>query len=304
MTIDYAIGGAALATAGSAATAAPNTTVASASAANWDTPVGTLAGTSEQGRQLLASLYEPTLSTQGWLLALALAALLGGLHALTPGHGKTLVAAYLVGSRGTPGHAVLLGATVTVTHTASVFAVGLLVLLAGSSLSVNALTIALELGTGLLVLLLGARLLWHRGRAALHGAAELAHGHDHDHSHGHPHDHHHNNSGRMGLGSLMALGVSGGLTPCPEALGVMLVAVSLGRVWQGLGLILAFSLGLAVTIIALGLALVLAGSRVRGLGLLDRAWVRLLPLGSAALITLLGGVMTARGLLAALGVTG
>ena len=84
----------------------------------------------------------------------------------------------------------------------------------------------------------------------------------------------------------------------------MLVAISLGRVWQGLGLIAAFSLGLAATIIALGLVLVLASGRVRNLGLLDRAWVRLLPLGSAALITALGGAMTVRGVLAALGALG
>jgi nickel/cobalt exporter len=284
MTMDYAIGSVAPATAAPAATAT--------------TAVG------------VAPLVAALSGTGGgpWWGLLALAALLGGLHALTPGHGKTLVAAYLVGSRGTPGQAVLLGGTTTITHTASVFVVGLLALLAGRGFAAGALTTALELGAGLLVLLLGARLLWRRGRAALRGEADPAHGHSHDcdhsHDHDHDHDHHHRHPGRAGLGGVIALGISGGLTPCPEALGVMLVAISLGRVWQGLGLIAAFSVGLAATIIALGLALVLASGRVRDLGLLDRAWVRLLPLGSAALITALGGAMTVRGTLAALGVLG
>lgn len=84
----------------------------------------------------------------------------------------------------------------------------------------------------------------------------------------------------------------------------MLVAISLGRVWQGFGLITAFSLGLAATIIALGLTLVVAGNRVRGLGVLDGAWLRFLPLGSALVITIMGGAMTLRGLLTALGGAG
>ncbi|GAB4125371.1 MAG: hypothetical protein Fur005_40070 [Roseiflexaceae bacterium] len=244
-----------------------------------------------------------------WSISL-LALLLGALHALTPGHGKTIVAAYLVGSRGTPQHALLLGVMVTLTHTSAVFAIGLAALLLGNLIAIETLTTMLEVGAGVLVLLLGIQLLWQRGRQIQHPYShDHAHPHSHDHAHPHSHDHSHPHSHAHGHGhhhhlptqpnlkGLIALGVSGGLTPCPEALGIMLVAISLGQIWSGLGLILAFSLGLAATIIAIGLGVVLAGKRLQGFNLLDRAWVRWLPLGSAVLITMLGGVMTIRSLL-------
>src|SRR3712207_9133421 len=108
--------------------------------------------------------------------------MLGGLHALTPGHGKTLLASYLVGSRGTVRHAVFLGGTVTFAHTASVIATGLLALLAGHLIVPDLLVPTLELGSGLLVVLLGARLIRLRWRS-------LRLGHDHGHEHGHGHAH-------------------------------------------------------------------------------------------------------------------
>ena len=251
------------------------------------------AGTSipERQQRLVGYLRETTLSP--WLLAagLGLSALLGGLHALTPGHGKTLVAAYLVGSRGTVGHAAALGGIVTFTHTASVIGVGLLALLAGQYVMPEVLVPALEVFAGLLVVAMGARLV--RTRYASRGDD-----HDHHHQHGgHHHGHHHPHKD-VRIGDLLAMGVSGGLVPCPEALGVVLVAVGLGKTALGLGLISAFSFGLAAVLIAIGVLMVRARS-----GLLDRlgkrgkACQRLLPLLSAVVLTLLGAGIALKGLM-------
>src|SRR6185295_11281911 len=110
--------------------------------------LGALAGSSGQAQQLLTYLRAPTLSPWVLALALGLAVALGGLHAMTPGHGKTLVAAYLVGSRGTVRHAVLLGAIVTFTHTASVIVIGLLALFASQFVVPNVLVPIMEILSG------------------------------------------------------------------------------------------------------------------------------------------------------------
>jgi ABC-type nickel/cobalt efflux system permease component RcnA len=240
---------------------------------------------------LASYLYETTLSP--WLLALVLglSALLGGLHALTPGHGKSLVAAYLIGSRGTVRHAAALGGIVTLTHTASVIGVGLLALLAGHYILPDVLVPALEVCAGLLVVALGVRLLWARWRT--HGG----HRHHHDHGHYHHEDHHHLPKGDVRLADLLAMGVSGGLVPCPEALGVMLIAIGLGRIGLGLVLIVAFSLGLAAVLIAIGILLVRCKSRLDRLGKPGSAWQRLLPLVSAVIVTVLGVGIALKGLM-------
>jgi nickel/cobalt exporter len=249
----------------------------------------------ERQQRLVGYLYETTLSPWLFVVGLGLSALLGGLHALTPGHGKTLVAAYLIGSRGTAKHAAALGGIVTFTHTASVIAVGLLALLAGQYILPDVLVPALEVCAGLLVVALGARLV--RARWRTRG------GHRH-HDHGHHHheddvDHHHLPKGDVRPGDLLAMGVSGGLVPCPEALGVMLIAIGLGRIGLGLALIVAFSFGLAAVLIAIGILLVRSKSRwLDRLGKPGSAWQRLLPLVSAAVVTLLGVGIVVNGLLA------
>jgi nickel/cobalt transporter (NicO) family protein len=256
-------------------------------------------GIPERQQRLVGYLYETTLSPWLLVLGLGLSALLGGLHALTPGHGKTLVAAYLIGSRGTAGHAAALGGIVTFTHTASVIAVGLLALFAGQYILPDVLVPALEVCAGLLVVALGARLV----RA--HWMTRGGHRHHHDHGHNH-HDHHrhdhdddHLPKGDVRPGDLLALGVSGGLVPCPEALGLMLVAIGLGRIGLGLALIVAFSFGLAAVLIAIGVLLVRSKSRwLDRLGKPGSAWQRLLPLVSAAVVTLLGVGIVLKGLLA------
>lgn len=258
------------------------------------------------GQQLTGYLYEANLSPLLVLAALGLATVLGGLHALTPGHGKTLVAAYLIGSRGTTGHAIILGAIVTFTHTASVIAIGLLALLASQFIVPNLLVPALEVLSGLLVVVLGLRLIrsrWHAPvEAHHHHHHHHAHDHPHDHSHPHAHEHHtHTLPEKVTLGDLLTLGISGGLVPCPEALGVMLIAIGLNRILLGLGMIMAFSFGLAAVLIVIGILLVRSKSLLDRLGGVGGRWQKWLPLASAVLVTVLGLGIMAKGVLAYLG---
>lgn len=286
LTVDYAIGGAALATVVPAATvpAATQATAAPSETAASNTPSATPLGASEQAQQLLAYLNQPTLSPWVLLVALALAALLGGLHALTPGHGKTLVAAYLIGSRGTVKDAVVLGGTVTLTHTASVLLFGALALAASQAVAATLLAALLELCAALLVVGLGARLAWARWQALTSGAASFG-GHAHPHSHVLPSSVPARPSGVIGLG------LAGGALPCPEALAILLVAIGLGRIGLGLGLIVSFSLGLAAVLIALGVLLVRAEARLKRFTRIGGGWQRWLPLGSAVIVMTLGAGM-------------
>ena len=240
------------------------------------------------------------------LAALAIAVGFGALHALSPGHGKTVVAAYLVGERGTIRHALLLGLTVTATHTSSVFALGFATLYASQFIVPERLYPWLSLSSGAVVLALGAVLIIARTTALLR--SRRAHGHEHDHDHAHSHA----PSERISLRSLLALGVSGGLLPCPSALVVLLGAISLHRVGLGLLLVVAFSVGLAAVLTGIGLALVLArrllGRVQQGRALSASRALRLagrlapgLPAVSALAVSALGLVMTLRALDGVLG---
>jgi nickel/cobalt transporter (NicO) family protein len=219
-----------------------------------------------------------------WVIAASLGAALfwGMAHALSPGHGKTIVTAYLVGQRGTPRHAALLGLIVTVTHTIGVFALGLVTLMLSQFIVPSDLYPWLNLVAGLLVVGIGASVLRVRFK---HRRAH-AHGHDHHHHH-HEHD--------LSRRSLIAVGVSGGLLPCPSALVVLLAAISLHRVAFGMLLVVAFSVGLALTITGIGLAAVLARSAFRRLSFEGRL-VSLLPTASALAILAAGFVMTVHAL--------
>jgi ABC-type nickel/cobalt efflux system permease component RcnA len=225
--------------------------------------------------------------------ALAAAFLLGAAHALTPGHGKTVVAAYLMGSRGRIADAVYLGLVVTATHTASVFVLGIATLYAAQRLPMETIFPVLSLASGAMVAVVGAWLLWQRTRppAAEDPSRPANHAHHHAHHRGHHHGHHHGHShGDTSRGGLLSLGISGGMVPCPEALVVLLLAVSIGRIALGLALLTAFSIGLAAILIAIGCAMVMAGpaiERVARGGFLERR----LPAISAAVVTLLGVAM-------------
>ncbi|WP_436519891.1 nickel/cobalt transporter [Actinoplanes sp. HUAS TT8] len=249
-------------------------------------------GTASRGwgiERLLSMIQDPSRSLGVTVAAVALAMMLGAFHALTPGHGKTMMAAYLVGGRARVRDALALGASVTVTHTSSVFVIGLAALLAGRFAVPDVLVPALELISGALVLGLGLRMLWQR----------LPWRRKHSHDHDHPHDHSHAPaSGRVGLASVVALGVSGGLVPCPEALGVMILAVGLGHIAVGLLLILSFSAGLAAVLIGIGILLVRARTLAYLPGRLRTETTarlgRLLPLTSAAVVVVLGAGLLVR----------
>jgi nickel/cobalt exporter len=241
-----------------------------------------------------ASLIEEgNLSLGVVLLSLLVAAFWGAAHALTPGHGKAMIAAYLVGTKGTPRHAFLLGGTVTIAHTAGVFALGFVTLGLSAFIVPEQLYPWLTLVSGVLVVLVGASVLRQRLRARAHGHGH-AHGHHHDHDH-HHHDHGHDHDDALTSKGILGVGVAAGLLPCPSALVVLLSAIALHRVGFGLALITAFSLGLACTITGIGLVAVLARrlfSRVS----LDGPVVRALPAVSALVILVVGVTLTARAL--------
>ena len=207
------------------------------------------------------------------LLSLALALFWGAAHALTPGHGKAIVAAYLVGSRGKARHALALGGIVTITHTIGVFALGVVTLALSELIVPETLYPWLNLLSALLVVGVGLSVLRRRLRRHHH------HHHDHD------------NSAR----GLLAVGISGGILPCPTALVVLLAAISLHRVGFGLLLIVAFSFGLASVITGIGL-LAISAKQVFSRMSFEGAFVRALPAVSAAAIVALGLVMTVRSL--------
>ena len=229
-----------------------------------------------------AALIAPSHSSSSWLLFSLLAAVaLGALHALSPGHGKAVMAAYLVGARGTARHAVQLGLTITTTHTAGVFALGFVTLYAASIVTPERLYPWVTLLSGALIVAIGGLLLVSRARTAWHG---------HEHHDGGSDEHRHQPVGRRGL---LALGVSSGIIPCPSALVVLLAAVSLHRVVFGILLIVAFSAGLAAALTGIGLALagglplLLRSPALKGRRIIAYS-ARLVPLASALVVTIAG----------------
>jgi nickel/cobalt exporter len=268
------------------------------------------ASRAEKGDGGFVSLIESdgNLTLLGALAALGLALVFGMFHALTPGHGKTMVAAYLAGTRGSARHALILGGTVTVTHTAGVFALGIVTLSLSQFIVPDQLYPWLNLASGVMVVGIGAFAIRDRLRRWLRAArrqkaVEDAHGHDHGHAHAHDHGHDHGHGHshapeeeQLSLRSLVALGVSGGLLPCPSALVVLLSAIALHRLAFGLALIVAFSFGLASVISGIGLAVLYARKLFTRLPSDHGRVVQALPVASAVIITALGLVLTARSL--------
>lgn len=279
------------------------------------------------------------------LLAILLAVLLGCGHALLPGHGKSVMAAYLAARRGRSRDAVVVGATVTATHTVGVLGLGLAISVS-SSLAGDQVIRWLGVVSGLLVAGIGVAML--RGAlsakraadppavqalpepalaAAMGGAPAIAPirhdhgsgGHAHDHKHGHDdHDHDHRHDGWWSGGhshgpgghadvpgsdrkGLIGMGVAGGLVPSPSALIVLLASVGLGRTVFGVVLVLAYGLGMAGTLTAVGLLLVrLRGRMELRLGDLRRGRLlarvaRAAPMLTASLVLIVGLALVARG---------
>jgi len=310
------------------------------------TPPGSNALLTREGKPVAAArdrlaelIAVPEITPQIALIGLLIAAMLGGLHAMSPGHGKTIVGAYLVGSRGTWKHALFLGITVTITHTLGVFALGIITLFASQYVVPEKLFPVLSLASGVIVVVIGLSLFTSRLRSALgittHHHSHSHHTHDHDHSHGHSHDHDHHaqdhdhshdhshshhehpshdhdhshsplvhshggsthshmppgaDGSRITWKSLLALGISGGLLPCPSALVVLLSSISLNRVGYGLLLVVAFSLGLAMTLTAVGLLFLYAGRLMKRPQRGGRL-IQFLPVASALVIVLAGLVI-------------
>jgi nickel/cobalt exporter len=229
------------------------------------------------------------------LVALLLAFGFGALHALGPGHGKTLMAAYLVGSGGRIRQAVAVGGAVATMHTASVLGLGFVVLGATSVFAPERVYPWLGLGSGVIALALGATLLVSRmSRWSGGGAAHDQDEHGHDDGHGeHGHTHAASDAPVLSRNGLVALAIAGGVLPSPTALVVLLAAVAVHRVGYGLALIAAFSLGLATALMVVGI-LALRARDVVQRRLSHRA-ARFVPVLSASAIVILGLVLTVNG---------
>ena len=244
--------------------------------------------TPSTGAAMLDALRRPLTTPWAFAILLGACVLLGALHALTPGHGKAMLAAYLVGGQGTPRQAVTLGVVITFTHTAAVLALGGAVLAAGDNVLPHAVVPMLTITAGAVVLVLGLRLArrrWTNIRQAGH--------HDHHHAHDHAHA---PVSESTSLRSVATMGVSAGVIPCPEALSVLLLAIGLNRAALGMVMIVAFSVGLAAVLVGLGLLLVTATPRLSGLSSRRSGWLTTrIPLISAVIVATLGCAMTVAG---------
>ena len=256
--------------------------------------------------------------------ALLLAIALGALHALEPGHGKTLLAVSLVGARATPRQALVLASALTAAHTAGVLALGFVVLFATQWIVPERIYPWITLASGTVVAVLGARALAREIRRRL----PFAHAHPHAHSHAHPHAHehvhaagdlrHHHHgeathshadldelahahahalpgTAPLTFRSAVVAAASGNIAPCPAALVVLLAAISLHQVGYGIALIVAFSLGLAAVLTVLGVAVVRSAAWLVARPRFDAA-ARFAPLVTAFVIAAVGAVMVGQGL--------
>lgn len=261
-----------------------------------------------QPDSLVRFLHEGALTP--WMLAAAIgiAFALGAAHALTPGHGKTIVAAYLVGSRGTLRHAAFLGAMVTFTHTVSVFILGMATLFLFQYVATDKVTRVLGAISGLSIVAIGGWMLYKRLRAPHahvhphhhdhhHAHAHEHHHHEHDHHHCHSHDHdadhgHSHMPDEISWSGLVALGASGGLVPCESALVLLLTAIAMRRVALGLMLLVFFSLGLAIVLMGIGVAVIYAKNLLPSSARERTGFFRWMPVASAAVVLVLGVLMT------------
>lgn len=243
---------------------------------------------------------------------------LGALHAFEPGHGKTLIAAYMVGTRGRAVDGLLLGLVVTFTHTFSVILLGVIATILSKSYSEQDLHAWLGLFSAIIILIVGIWMLKTRlSPGSGHGHRHLLqkssdhhspedisdhhHHHDHqpshpdDHGHHHPHEHPHHHAHsphrgeteNTGLGNLLLLGISGGLVPCPAAIAALLAAIGTGRSTQGLMMTIFFSIGLGGVMMTIGVILSQAGKLTLKISE-SQEFARRLGILSAVLITLLG----------------
>ncbi len=215
------------------------------------------------------------------LISFAVAFALGALHAMTPGHGKALVAGYLVGEKGTILNAIQLGLIITITHTASVFILGLLALLLTQYIVAGTVIYYLNKISGGLIVGLGIILLYKRGKNLMQPKTN-----DHD-IHHHPHEHPLSHT-HLSLKSLLPLGISGGIVPCADALAILVVALSLQKIALGLLLLVFFSFGLASALSLAGMIVVLAKRHAEQKVTRLAQYQKYIGLISAGVVTFLG----------------
>ena len=217
------------------------------------------------------------------VVALAASFLLGSLHALTPGHNKTLVGSYLAGAQGRLRHAVLIGMVTAFSHTASALVVGVLALSTAGQIASTRYLQWIGLPSGILTMVLGVWLLRR------HLSANSPHDHDHlhEHSHEHGHSHHHASPDPVTLGGLVALGLMHGIVPTFDAIAIILVALSIQKAALGAGLILAYSLGLGSVLVAVGALVVRAQTALLEHPRFERV-SRYAPTIAAGVVVLLG----------------
>ena len=229
---------------------------------------------------------------------------LGAVHAATPGHGKTIAAAYIVGARGHPVDALVLGIFVTLSHTSGIVLVAVLATLGSTWLIPQRVEAYLALGTGVLVIGIGCWMLRTQMRLLPAPVAEHAHVHAHPHPHSHGAQYHSHGWGvthshdieaitqlRPKLAILLSLGIAGGLLPDPGALAILLAAIASGKLILGLLTVLVFSVGFASVLIVVGVVAARVGQLI--LTWLSSRWVGWVQLGAALLIVIVGLVLTA-----------
>lgn len=226
-------------------------------------------------------------------LALLAAFILGGLHALTPGHNKVLTGTYLVGAHGQLRHAVLLGTATAFSHTASAIIIGIAALSTAGQIASTQFLRWVGLPTGILTVCLGLWLL----RGYFIGNAEHGNVHDHGHSHGYHHPHNHTAPDRVTLSGLVALGLMHGIIPTFDALAILLVALNVRQTGLGLGLVFAYSLGIACVLIAIGALFVRTQKMLLDHPRFENVSQRA-PALAASVVILLGLVLVVRTLIA------
>lgn len=245
-------------------------------------------------------------AAHAWLY-LPLAAVLGALHALEPGHAKSLMAAYIVAIRGSAAQAATLGVSAAVGHTIVVWALAIAGLALGEKYIVEEAEPWLTLLSGILIVLLAIRMLWLLRRHA-HGHSH-DHGHDHSHDHAHGHSHHHHDQGHshahdhvpprpghVTTGQIVWFGFTGGLMPCPSAIAVLLVCLQMKAFALGVAMVAAFSVGLAATLVAIGVSVAWGSGKLMARWPGFERFAAKLPYLSAGFVLLLGLVVSAVGL--------
>ncbi|MGZ4755955.1 MAG: nickel/cobalt transporter [Acidimicrobiia bacterium] len=272
----------------------------------------TVTGSVVRGFDDLTASFTSSVAARRLTLGLALVALaigmgLGALHAFAPGHGKTVMAAYLVGERGSARHGLAIGLTVAVTHTVGVLILGL-ALTASQTFAPESVYPWLGVASGVTFVALGCTLLWRaiqrrRGIATStflshsHGPGHHHHDHGHSHDHGHDHQHHHDHDHEhdeskdaMSWKNLITLGVAGGMIPTPTAVVVLLGATAIGRAWFGVLLVVAYGVGMAVTLVTAGLLLSWARNRfeMKARGERMLRFAAAIPVATALVVTASG----------------